>query len=67
MTQLQRIESALRRAPLTRIQAFQRFGVCNLWARISELKRRGLKITSTRVTVRNRFGERCTVARYRLV
>lgn len=67
MTQNARIEAALRRGPLTRIQAFQRFGVCNLWARVAELRERGLKIASERVTVRNRFGERCRVAKYRLV
>ena len=66
MTQNQRIELALKKGPLTRIQAFQRFGCCNLWARVAELRKRGLKIRSTRVTVRNRFGQACHVARYSL-
>jgi hypothetical protein len=66
MTQCQRIESALRKGPLTRLQAIQRYGVLNLWARISELKERGLRITSERVCVRNRFGQRVYVSKYRL-
>ena len=66
MTQNERIEAALRKGPLTRLQAFQRFGCCNLWARISELKQRGLRITSERVRVRNRFGEPVYVSKYRL-
>lgn len=66
MTQNQRIELALKKGSLTRLQAFQRFGCCNLWARISELKKRGLRIKSERVTVRNRWGQACHVARYSL-
>ena len=66
MTQNQRIELALRKGPITRIQAIQRYGVLNLWARISELKQRGLRITSERVKVLNRFGEPVYVSKYRL-
>ena len=66
MTQNERIEAALRKGPITRLQAFQRFGCCNLWARVAELRERGLKISSQRVCVRNRFGEKTYVARYSL-
>jgi len=66
MTQNERIEKALRKGPLTRLDAINRLGVLNLWARVAELRQRGLRIKSERVTVRNRFGDRCTVARYRM-
>lgn len=67
MTQNERIEKALRKGPLTRLQAINRFGVLNLWARVAELRQRGLSIKSERVSVKNRYGERTTVARYRMV
>jgi hypothetical protein len=66
VTQCQRIEAALRKGPLTRLQAINRYGVLNLWARIAELREAGLRINSERIRVRNRFGESTTVARYRL-
>lgn len=66
MTQLQRVESALRKGPLTTLQAVQRFGCLRLSERVRELKARGLRIRTELVEVRNRFGERTRVARYRL-
>ena len=67
MTQNDRITAALKKGPLTRLQAIQRYGVLNLWARVAELRERGLQIASERVRVRNRFGEPTYVARYRLI
>lgn len=66
MSQCQRIEAALKKGPLTTLMAY-RFGCLRLSERIRELKARGLRIHSEMVTVRNRYGQRCRVARYRLI
>ncbi len=51
---------------ITQDEASYRLGVKRLASRVSDLKSKGYPITSEMVVVRNRFGEKCRVARYRM-
>jgi hypothetical protein len=51
---------------ITQYEAMQDLGVMRLASRISDLRRLGYPIISETVTVKNRFGEKCHVKRYRL-
>ncbi len=50
---------------ITRIEAFTKHGICNLWARISELIDEGHKIGGHMVKVKTRYGS-ASVKRYYL-
>ena len=52
---------------VTQIEALNDLGILRLASRISELRSEGYPIQKEMVTVTNRFGEKCSVARYRLV
>jgi hypothetical protein len=52
---------------ITSWQAYQELGVTQLGARIYQLKERGYKFTTTRVTTKNRYGEPTHFDEYRLV
>lgn len=49
---------------LTPLDAYNRWGIQRLGARVYDLKRDGHKIKSEMVEVYNRFGDKCRVARY---
>lgn len=67
MTQNQRVLDYMRDNPgITPLEAMGKLGIYRLSARISDLRREGHSINSTRVTVKNRFGEKCSVAFYSL-
>jgi hypothetical protein len=67
MTQNQAILKHLKRyGTMTRIQAFSDYGICNLWSRISELKRDGHKIGGHMCRVKTRYGS-ANVKKYYLV
>lgn len=51
---------------ITQLEAGEYLGILRLASRISELKKMGFPVKSKRVTVINRFGEKCRVARYYL-
>jgi hypothetical protein len=51
---------------ITQYEAFLDLGVMRLASRISDLKRNGIPIQSETVTVKNRFGENCSIKRYSL-
>ena len=51
---------------ITQIEALQHLGVLRLASRISDLRRCGVDITSEFVEVKNRYGEKSRVKRYRL-
>lgn len=55
-----------RHGSITAIQADDDLGIRRLAARVKDLKDDGHDIQSERVTVKNRRGEDCTVARYSL-
>lgn len=51
---------------ITQDEASRDLGVKRLASRISDLKRLGYPIISEPEIVKNRFGEKCRIARYRL-
>lgn len=55
-----------RRGKINPLQALEKLGVFRLAARIADLRRIGYAIERRMVTVRNRFGEPCRVAEYRV-
>lgn len=62
MSQNDEILAALKRGPLTPLEALERFGCFRLAARIDELRQRGYPISVERAELEN--GKK--VARYRL-
>lgn len=51
---------------ITQLEALQDLGIMRLASRISDLKRLGYPVVSEMETVKNRFGEKCSVKRYSL-
>ncbi len=51
---------------ITQYEALQDLGVMRLASRISDLKAKGYPIVSEVETVKNRYGEKCHIKRYRL-
>lgn len=51
---------------ITQYEALEHLGILRLASRISEIKKMGYPVKSNRVTVINKFGEKCRVARYSL-
>ena len=51
---------------ITTLDAFTDLGCARLSARIANLRSKGIDIVSEQVSVRNRFGQTCHVARYSL-
>jgi len=49
---------------ITSMEAFNEYGITRLAARVSELRRDGIQIDSVRETVKNRYGEAVSYARY---
>ena len=51
---------------ITTLEAFTELGVVRLGARISELRKNGVKIADKPEVVKNRYGEKCHIKRYYL-
>lgn len=51
---------------ITQLEALNDLGVMRLASRISDLKRKGYNIKSESVTIKNRYGEKCSIKRYSL-
>lgn len=51
---------------ITQLEALKDLGIMRLASRISDLKRAGYPITSEVETVKNRYGEKSCIKRYRL-
>ena len=51
---------------ITQIEALRDLGVMRLASRISDLRSMGVPIVSDIEEVKNRFGEKCHIKRYRL-
>lgn len=49
---------------ITQLEALRELGVMRLASRISDLRKRGYKITSKMMPVKNRYGEVCHIKRY---
>ena len=67
MNQLDKVLQQLRGGPITSLEMIQRFGITRLAAIVYTLRQDGFRIRSENVTVLNRFGDRCEVARYVLL
>lgn len=67
MTQNERVLAYLEQfGSITQLEAYSVIGVMRLASRISDLKRQGYRIVSVSEEVKNRYGEKCRVKRYRL-
>ena len=67
MTQTEKVLDYMERhGSITPLEAMNKLGIMRLGARIYDLKDSGVKIITERVTERNRNGELCSFARYRL-
>lgn len=65
MTQTERILNHLDKyGSITALEAMNEYGIMRLASRISDLKRKGYNITSENVTIKNRYGEKCSIKRY---
>lgn len=65
MTQEQIILNHLKTfGSITSIEAIYNYGITRLSARIFELRKKGVAVKTTYVTVKNRFGEQVTYAKY---
>lgn len=51
---------------ITQIEAMNKLGVMRLASRISDLRRLGYPIESRAEAVKNRYGEKCHIKRYRM-
>lgn len=67
MNQCDRLLERLKRGPITPLEAWSELGIYRLGARVYDLKEQGHDIAKDLVAVRNRNGEECRVAQYRLV
>lgn len=67
MSQCERLLNRLQVAPITPLEAWSELGIESLAARVFDLKESGHNITTETISVANRFGKECRVARYRLV
>lgn len=66
-TQSERILDYLRNHDgITQFEALQELGIMRLASRVSDLRKHGYAIESKMVTVKNRYGEKCSVKRYSL-
>lgn len=67
MTQTERIIEYLETHDnITQFEALSELGILRLASRVNDLRRQGYNIVSRRVTVHNRYGEKCNVACYEL-
>lgn len=68
MTQEKRVMDYLEKHPsgITQFEAISELGILRLASRISDLRADGIKISSERVKVKNRWNEDCYVSRYKL-
>ena len=65
MTQEKAVTQHLREfGSITSWEAFELFGITRLSARIYELRKAGWNIASENLTVKNRYGNSTTVAKY---
>jgi len=49
---------------ITSLDAWQELGIMRLASRIYDIKRQGVSINKEQITVKNRFGENCTVSQW---
>lgn len=68
MTQKQRLRDYLESGqPLRRLDAWDKLGIIEAPARITELRQEGMDIATTMITVTNRYGEKVRIAEWRMI
>lgn len=71
MKQTERLMEELRKRPMTNMEIWQDLAIWNGRGRIHDCRKlfakEGKEIKTDMITVHNRFGEPCRVARYRLI
>ena len=68
MNQQERILDYLQQGnTLSRLDGWQALGIIEAPARISELRSKGYKIKTTMKTVKNRYGEKVSIAEWRML
>ena len=66
-TQCEHILRDLKRGwGITQAKAYEKYGILRLSGRISDLREMGYSIKTNMIAVKNRYGETCYVAEYRL-
>lgn len=64
-TQASRVLDYIRKnGSITGLEALRDLGVMSLSRRITDLKRRGEHVGKETITVQNRYGEKCRIAKY---
>lgn len=67
MTQTDRVLDYLKQfGSITALEALRDLGIMHLSSRITELRRMGYPVQRDMIEVKNRFGEKTRVARYRV-
>ena len=67
MNQQQRIIDYMRtHGGITTLDAMNDLGVARLASRIWDIRQSGIEVDNERITVKNRYGETCSVVRYSL-
>ena len=67
MTQTDRVLDYLTQfGSITALEALRDLGIMHLSSRITELRQRGYPVERDMIEVKNRFGEKTRVARYRV-
>jgi hypothetical protein len=67
MTQTERVLDYLTQfGSITALEALRDLGIMHLSSRITELRRRGYPVERDMIEVKNRFGEKTRVARYKV-
>ena len=66
-TQESRILSYLNEfGSITQLEAIRDLGIMRLASRVSDMRKKGIRIVGAFETVKNRYGENCSIKRYRL-
>ncbi len=67
MTQTDRVLDYLQQfGSITALEALRDLGIMHLSSRITELRKRGYPVERDMIEVKNRFGEKTRVARYKV-
>ena len=67
MTQIDRVLDYLTQfGSITALEALRDLGIMHLSSRITELRQKGYAVNREMIEVKNRFGEKTRVARYRV-
>tara|TARA_R110000823_G_C15796019_1_gene486671 strand:- start:26 stop:244 length:219 start_codon:yes stop_codon:yes gene_type:complete len=65
LTQNERVINYLSQGnKITSLDAWKELGIMRLASRIYDIKRQGVAVQKEQITVKNRFGESCTVSQW---